>query len=306
VNRAGSRPLIGEDVWPVERAALDLAYAPSRIAKDAVGTIQAWGERTVVARSALGEAAWLNVPYGRRPTQLLDIYGVALGNADTRRPMHVFLHGGFWQEGSKESAGFAAPAFVAAGWIFVALGYSLAPGASVRAIVREVLAALHVLRAKARYIGGDPNCIVVSGHSAGAQLAASLLAGPASASKDLLRGIAGLVLISGVFELKPVQMSYVNDAAQLTTTEVADLSPARHWPRCDIPVHVAVGSDESAAFKGQSRHLVDAWQPHLKRLTAAEASGRDHFDILWDLADPKADLFQRAIALPGLQSRAAQ
>lgn len=42
-------------------------------------------------------------------------------------PLLVFVHGGYWQELSKNEAAFAAHHVVSAGVSFAALGYGLAP-----------------------------------------------------------------------------------------------------------------------------------------------------------------------------------
>ena len=79
----------------------------------------------------------------------------------------VFVHGGGWTNGYKEWMSFMAPAFIAAGVTFVAIGYRLAPGQVFPAGYDDVADGLiHVLR-RVGVHGGDPNKLYVGGHSAG-------------------------------------------------------------------------------------------------------------------------------------------
>lgn len=267
----------------LDRAELDRQLSPSRSAKDPWGVLAR--HEAVTAALAAGPALTVtrDLAYGPRPRQTLDLYVPA-----RRRPAPclVHFHGGFWQEGSKATSGFAVPALAPIGWAVAGVGYTLAPEARLRAIVDEAAAALVHLQENAATYGLDPACLVVAGHSAGAHLAAALLAG--QGGDRAAAAVAGAVLISGVYDLTPVAASYVNDVARIDAAEVRDCSPLAARPGRDVPVHVLVGADEPDAFLQQSAALCEAWAPHLARLTRQRAPGRDHFDVLDELADPSS------------------
>lgn len=69
----------------------------------------------------------LNVTYGSLPSQAFDIYGKELGSD---APIFIWIHGGYWQEGGKDTAGFFANVVHSLGFRFIALGYTLAPKGS--------------------------------------------------------------------------------------------------------------------------------------------------------------------------------
>ena len=264
----------------LHRLELDRQLSPSRSAKDPWAVLARHAAVTAHLRTGAALTVTRDVVYGPRSRQLLDLF---VPVAPAPAPCLVYFHGGFWQEGSKVTAGFAVPALSSLGWAVAGVGYTLAPEVRIRAIVHEAAAALVFLQQRATSFGLDPSRLVVAGHSAGAHLAAALLAG--QGGPQAAAAVAGAVLISGVYDLAPLAASYVNDIAGLDADEVRDCSPLRARPGRDVPVHALVGADEPEAFHVQFHALCDAWGPDLTRLTRHRAPGRDHFDVLDELAD---------------------
>lgn len=268
------------------REELDAQHSPSRIAKDPWGTLARHEAETAALEADPALTVRRAIAFGPAARQRLDVVRPA-GREGV--PCLAFLHGGFWQEGSKAGSGFAARAFAAAGWAHVSIGYTLAPEARLGDIVAEVAAALAFLRREGAALGLDPARIVLAGHSAGAHLAAAMLAGQGgaeAAGAEAAGALAGVVLVSGVYDLAPVAASYVNDLARIDAAEIEALSPLLARPLRDVPVHLLLGADEPALFRAQTGALEAAWRPHLSCLTRREVPGRDHFDILDELADP--------------------
>lgn len=290
------------EAWTgLSRQELDHQLSPSRSARNVSATFGRWQAESEKARGHPEVTAHLNLAYGTAAGQKLDLYTCREETSTSLRPLHVFIHGGFWQEGSKDISAFPAPAFVAEGWIFVALGYTLAPDATLTDIAREVRQALAFLHRNVRDFGADPDRIVVSGHSAGGHLAASLLT--VQADEAIVPPLLGVVPISGVFDLAPIRASYVNDAVQMSDEEVAGLSPALSRPIRDIPVALAVGCRETAEFIRQTQLLAAAWGPALTRLSVETIPDCDHFDILLELCDPSSRLFRLVTAMLGDDNR---
>lgn len=270
------------------RTERDRQLSPSLSAKDAKG---------VLTRHAVETAAlWVDpaldcvrdIAYGPAPRNRLDIVRPA-GSGPF--PCLAFVHGGFWQEGDKGGSGFAARALARMGWATALIGYTLAPEARLTQIVDEVGQAIAHLHKNAAALRLDPARLVVAGHSAGGHLTAALLTGKAGV--DVAGRIAGAVLISGVYDLRPIADSYVNEAVRMDADEARRLSLMDDWPVRDIPVHLLIGADEPAAFQEQTDALHAAWAEALSALTLHRATGRDHFDILDELTDP---------ALPGFKA----
>lgn len=276
----------------LSREALDHELSPSRSAKDPWGVLRRHEAVTASLDTMPGLTVLRDLTYGRRSTERFDLV-VPSGRGPY--PSVAWFHGGFWQEGSKAGSGFAAPALAASGVALAGVGYPLAPDVRLRTIVQSAGAALVRLQQEAPSYGLDPERIVVAGHSAGAHLAAAIvagLAGDAAAS-----AVSGAVLVSGVFDLAPVAASYVTDQARIDDDEIAELSPLALPPWRDVPVHVVVGGDEPDQFRRQSAALAEAWRASISRLTTHVAPGRDHFDILDELTVRESPTFRALLEM---------
>ncbi|MCB1367045.1 MAG: alpha/beta hydrolase [Rhodobacteraceae bacterium] len=276
----------------LSRKDLDFQLSPSKSAKDAMAVLM---RHEAAGKDALRSPRIrfsLDHIYGPRPRAAYDLFTPLAAKGG---PCLAFIHGGFWQEGAKSGSAFAAEALVAEGWALAAIGYSLTPKVRLRDIVAEIAAALAHLHANAAGHGIDPDRIVLAGHSAGGHLAAAMLAG--FGGPDAAAIPAGIVAMSGVYDLAPVAASYVNDLAGIDDGEVCDLSPLFARPIRDVPVHLLIGGDEPDAFQVQTAALHKSWSPHLSRMTMESVPGRDHFDILDRLAETASPTFNAIRAM---------
>ena len=231
------------------------------------------------------------IAYGDADSQTID---VAVPTTDRPVPLLVFIHGGYWQQLSAADSRFPADACLARGWGFAAIDYTLAPEASLDQIVDECRRAIRVLADRADSLGIDATRLVVAGHSAGAHLAAMAAIDPGGDDGDHTQitgtGIAGLVLVSGVFELEPLIGTSINEHIGLDREAARRNSPLG-LDVVDTPTAlVAYGADETSEFKAQS----DAFARHLEAagttVTMREVAGRNHFDVILELAEPGTPL----------------
>lgn len=276
----------------LSREELDFLLSPSKSAKDAMAVLGRHVQQTDDARQSDELNVRSDVAYGPAERQKYDVYAPS---GPGPHPCLVFIHGGFWQEGSKDGSGFAARALAGEGWALAAIGYTLTPDVRLREIVSEIAAALQHLHASAAELGIDPGRIILTGHSAGGHLTAAILAG--LGGEQAARIPAGAVPVSGVYDLRPIAASYVNDLAGIDADEIRELSPLFMRPVRDIPVHILIGGDETEAFQSQSRALAATWFAHLSHLTTETVPGRDHFDILDRLAETESTTFQTIRAM---------
>ncbi len=259
------------------------AYSPSScIGGDYTPFVTAYRDRSAAVRSST--SGWREFSYGPTASQCLDLFMPV--DADAPVPLLVFIHGGYWQELSKDDSSFAALAWVDRGVAFAALDYTLAPEASLAEIVAECRRAVGWLYENAGDLGVDKRRIVVAGSSAGAHLAA-MVAAPgwqrnAGRPGDL---VAGAVLISGIFDLEPLLGTSIAEPLCLTGSDVTALSPARLSLEGFPPSVICWGEVETDEFKVQSRIFAELLAATGTEVSSFEVAGRNHFDVVFELAD---------------------
>ena len=162
-------------------------------------------------------------------------------------PVHVFFHGGYWRAEDKKTHAFVARDLVEEGYNAVVANYDLCPDVTVEQIVEEAVRCVLYIHNHVAEMGGDPDRISISGHSAGGQITAKLCADERTSPL-----IKAAVAISGVFHLEPLRFTSINDAVHLTE-ESAMLNSPYHdpAPKTVAPV-LMLGGGESEEFHRQS------------------------------------------------------
>ncbi|WP_282170828.1 alpha/beta hydrolase [Ruegeria atlantica] len=217
-----------------------------------------------------------NVAYGDSSAQVLDFFPAKGAGA----PLHVFVHGGYWQALSQRESAMMAPALIEAEQSFATLNYTLAPDARLDQMVDECRDALLWLAENAFNLGFDPSRITLSGHSAGAHLVAMVMATSADALARAGLRVRDVILISGVYDLEPISLTSVNDPLQLTPVEVHDLSPILHLPPPGPRYHVTVAERDTPEFIRQSRDYAEALRKGGHSVSFDLQKGMQHFDII--------------------------
>ena len=96
--------------------------------------------------------------------------------------------------------------------------------------------------------------------------------------------------ISGIYDLEPIRMSYMQKTLRFTPEDVSAFSPITLTPATGAPLTVAVGGDESEEFLRQSGDFADQWQAGGTPVRSMVLPDINHFTILGEFADPKSDL----------------
>lgn len=259
----------------MDRAALDAAYNNSAAVTDSQEWVARWRARSAAIRAEPN--ARLDIAYGARPRAKLDYFPA--GRA--RAPLFAFIHGGYWQRNDKEGFAFVADGPRPHGIDVALLGYTLAPDARLTEIVGEMRDALTFLADHAADFGFDPARFFVGGWSAGGHLTAAVCDHPA---------FRGGLPISGIFDLEPIALNYLNEKVRLDAAEVAALSPLRTMPKPNGPLHVSVGGAELPELQRQSRDYAATAQARGLPVRVSVLAGRDHFSIMDELARPDGRL----------------
>jgi arylformamidase len=121
----------------------------------------------------------MDVTYGSDKKQRMDVY---LPSNPQNAPVIVMVHGGAWKIGDKRSDNVVDNKKVRwnlKGIIFVSVNYRLLPDADPLKQAEDVASALAFVQSHAGQWGGDPQKIVLMGHSAGAHLVDLISSDPA-------------------------------------------------------------------------------------------------------------------------------
>jgi arylformamidase len=256
----------------MDQATLDAAYNNSAAVPDSAERMARGRERSAVVRANTSPRL-LDVAYGDRPRERIDYFP----SGAAKPPLVMFIHGGYWQRNDKDMFAFIADGPRTHGIDVALVGYTLGPDVRLTDIVAEMHQALTFLSERADDFGFDRQRMLVSGWSAGGHLTASVAGHPA---------FRGGIPISGIFDLEPIALSYLDEKLKLDATEIATLSPLRVLPARMPPLRVFVGGSETSELVRQSTTYAEAARERGLPVTLTVMPGHNHFTILDEISKP--------------------
>jgi arylformamidase len=240
-----------------------------------------------------------DIAYGAASDEKLDIFKPQDASTADCRPVVVFVHGGAWRNLERASSSFAAETFTPRGALYVALGFSRLPAAgSLDEMVAQVRAGLAWLYEHIGEHGGDRERLHLLAHSSGAHLAAMALGTDWQRLYGLPEQIVrSAVLVSGIYDLEPVRLSFRN--AMLKLDRAADIrnSPCRNLPQSGPPVVIAYAENDTAEFKRQASEFAELWQRRYGNSELLELFGLNHYESIESIMQPDSALTRAACRL---------
>ena len=282
----------GPRVWrDMDQKELDDAYDQSVWAPNQAHVSK---RRTLWSESMRARLKPDRIAYGPTEIEKIDIYKTMRGNA----PIQIFIHGGAWRRGSAKDSAYPAEMFVTAGAVFIAVDFvsiDKADGNLMTMADQVRRAVVWVYKNGARF-GGDPNRLYLSGHSSGAHLAGVALLTDWQKDFGLPEDIVkGALLISGMYDLKPVRLSKRSEYVNFTDTMEQALSTQRHLEKLKTPIIVAHGTLESPEFQRQTREFAAAVKAAGKPVQLIVAEGYNHFELPETFGNPYGLLGRAAL-----------
>lgn len=259
----------------------------------AIGYASKWSQvgllNSVDALLSLGapaRKAASGMAFGPQERQKLDIW-VPTAPSKIPRDVIVFFYGGSWNSGDRELYGFVGRALAARGYIVVLPDYRLVPEVRFPGFVEDGAAAVAWVQKNIATYGGNPARINLSGHSAGAHIAALLTLDrhwlkAAGAPDNAVHSFAGL---AGPYDFVP----FTSDASKAAFGQMPDPTPSQPitFARKDAPPMLLLTGSADTTVKPRNGTALAAAQAKLgAKAQTLLYNGLGHSDIIMAVAQP--------------------
>lgn len=234
----------------------------------------------------------IGIAYGPGQRQAYDLFRPQTAAGDA---LVLFIHGGYWRGLSRDMFSHMAKGLNARGVPVAVAGYDLCPQVKIGEIINQLRACVVALHERYQVP------VVAVGHSAGGHLAACLLATDWSSvapgtPPQIVRAACAM---SGLFNLKPLTETSINNDLKLTFEQSEAVSPL-FWPApAGLTLDAVVGALESEEYLKQSRRIVDVWGLGGAITRYEEIAGTNHFTVIAGLADKDSPMTRRIAELAG-------
>ncbi|KAF5278651.1 hypothetical protein FQA39_LY00693 [Lamprigera yunnana] len=224
----------------------------------------------------------LDVSYGTAELQKFDIYGT---NLPSDAPIFIYIHGGYWQSLSKNISSFMVKPLHKNGIKVIVMGYRKCPDFTFSTVVSDIRKGF--LKCVEYAKQNESKGLYLGGHSAGGHLSVSIL----DQFFDLLPNddkniLKGVFLFSGLFDLIPLQKSYVNITLNLDDKEAKKFSP-QYNAICTSHstfFQVMVGEYDTTLYIEQSREFSKKLNNDGFKSEFIVIKNVDHFNLVENLS----------------------
>ncbi|WP_432201496.1 alpha/beta hydrolase [Erythrobacter sp. W53] len=235
------------------------------------------------------------ISFGDHPQQRLFVLSDG-GQADTGNhakastkplPVIIFIHGGSWYHGDPEYYGFVGRTLAPKGHIVVNAGYRLGDDGKYPAMLEDAASAVKWVHDNIADYGGDPEQIVLAGHSAGAYNAVMVALEPrwlerADLSEQAIKGVIGL---AGPYDFLP----FTSDGAKRAFGDEEDPSITQpvNFVRSDAPPMLLMTGDADTTVRPRNTQaLAEALREQGGRVATHVYPEVSHARIIMNLAKP--------------------
>ena len=244
--------------------------------------IEEWREKSSSFKSnstAIGKME-LGIPYGDHPREKYDLF---LPKKQSRGTI-IFLHGGFWFRTGREHWSFTAQGMLSQGWSVMIPSYPQAPDVKITQITHSISKLVY------KILDDCNGPVRMIGHSAGGHLASRMIC-KNFLKKNMGNHIEQVISVSGLYDLRPLLMTKLNDILTLDHEEAVRESCFLYDP-IDTKLTCWVGANERPEFLRQNRILTEAWSKKSRNIESYYDPGKDHFSVIDQLEEKESLLTQ--------------
>ena len=267
---------------------------PFQAAQDYAQTVMAWAQAALPS----DVEATRDLPYGEH---CLQRYNVFAPRGARHAPVLVFWHGGGWTNGYRDYVTFMALHVTRLGMVLVAPSYRLAPEHPLPAAFEDCLSLLGNVTKNIAGLGGAPNRLYLSGHSAGGHLATLAALRTAEWRKAGLpeHAIRGCLPISGIMDLyhpAPPPDSLEERVYSMVLRDPSEdsvMSPLCWTVGNQLPMLLSYGDRDSERVMRSNRRLLAMLRLQSGAASCRVESGSDHFRTHTSLSDAEHPWYRR-------------
>jgi arylformamidase len=279
INNASA--LCFPDWHQMDQQTLDDSYDNHKAVPESAAMFSVWTEKSKAFRSA--HPQYLDIPYGPLEREKIDYF-----SAGPNTPVVIFIHGGFWQQYSKNNFSVLAEDYLNQGISVAMVDYAIAPQSTMYQIVDSSAKAIQFIGQHILQWGGNPENVVLSGWSAGGHLATTSMNG---------MKIKAVVATSGIFELEPLIGTFLNKNLQMDLEIAKRNSPILHLPKGKIPIYLFVGESELSEMRRQSYDFANKLKERHYPVVLTEIPGKNHFTMLEQFEFQEGVVHSRIVAV---------
>ena len=257
------------------------------VAPDSYAIFDRWRARSDA--SAANRPCILDIAYGPSETEKLDVFP----SLDPKGPILIYIHGGYWIWKDKADFRFVAEGVVDEGVNLVVINYALTPHVKMDEIVRQVRAAVaFTWKSAGGLVPGNRDRIFLCGHSAGGHLTAIAASTHWQSFDSSLPPeiVAGGVAVSGLYDLEPIRLSYLNETVGLDEPMAWRNSPVDQAKLDMPPLTLVCGGGESDEFKRQQADYAAILERGGAIVPTIEVGDLHHFAVIETIADKGSEL----------------
>jgi len=112
--------------------------------------------------------------------------------------------------------------------------------------------------------------------------------------------VAGAAPLSGLYDLRPLVHTHINEWMRMTAADAERNSPALLPPGAGCPLLASYGGTETDEFKRQTDDYLRAWRARGLPARHVPMPHTNHYDIVLTLNDPASPLTQAIFDQMGL------
>lgn len=198
-----------------------------------------------------------DIAYGEAPHQKLDLY-LPTSNTANKNTLVVFIYGGSWTSGKKESYYFVADALTNEGYSVAIPDYVKYPHATFPAFVDDIaLAAAWLVNNVETYTasGAPHDALFLMGHSAGAHTGALLITDQQYLQRQNVPAstITGFIGLAGPYGFRPKEKKYREIFSNLADFDL--MRPQHYVSGTEPPALLLHGSEDTTVLPTNSQRF---------------------------------------------------